>query len=412
MAEAMSQDSDTGATAAQLEAKYGDLEDASKTPPRDDDDTPPAWLDEAAAILNKPAGPPANNPPAAAPGAMAAALLPIRSESSQLVEQMGALAASAAAATPDNKPAGPSQSGAPGGKPGDEDGDASTDDSDDDELTPEEKEKAEHVKKVEAVIAAAEGAGFTFIAKTRWLAAEAYVNNKKLFDDAGVDITECIKQDSKAINSKRVNAKIAELRAAVEQCALGHPAGGLSQEAIGTEDEEEEEEDAAESDDEFEGLSKQSLDAKLEQLTIQLAVAEKKKESDPIRIAFRQFNKELITLKGSLQYDGKAKELKMIRDYYNERYFEEEFTESLSVWQLKYMSDMFLAEIEKRALPAEIKDLKKHLGKVKSALRDIKFQQMEKQDAKKSDKTAKRAQAAVDAIGTPGKQREVKRMRR
>ena len=416
MAEAMSQESAPDLTDAEIDDAARDLEDGSKTPPKVDD-TPPAWLDEAAAILNNPAGPPANNPPAAAPGAMAAALLPIRSESSQLVEQMGALAASAAAATPDNKPAGPSQSGAPGGKPGDEDGDASTDDSDDDELTPEEKEKAEHVKKVEAVIAAAEGAGFTFIAKTRWLAAEAYVNNKKLFDDAGVDITECIKQDSKAINSKRVNAKIAELRAAVEQCALGHPAGGLSQEAIGTEDEEEEEDaDAAESDDEFEGLSKQSLDAKLEQLTIQLAVAEKKKESDPIRIAFRQFNQELKSLKGSLQYDGKAKELKMIRDYYNERYFEKEFTESLSVWQLKYMSEMFLAEIEKRALPAEIKDLKKHLGKVKSALRDIKFQQMEKQDAKKSDKTAKRAQAAVDAIGTPGKQREVqrevKRMRR
>ena len=108
------------------------------------------------------------------------------------------------------------------------------------------------------------------------------------------------------------------------------------------------EEDAAESDDEFGGMSKQTLDAKLEQLTIELAVAEEKEKLDPIRIAFRQFNKELKSLKGSLQYDGKAKELKMIRDYYNERYFEEEFTESLSVWQLKYMSDMFLAEIEKR----------------------------------------------------------------
>jgi len=413
MADAMSQDSDTGLTAEQLDAKYGESQDAANAPPKDEDDEP-AWLDAAAAILNGPANnPPANNPPAAAPGAMAAALLPIRSESSQLVEQMGALAASAPSAAPDNKPAGPSQSGAPGGKPGGKPDDTSADDSDDEYLTQEERDKAEHVKKVEAVIAAAEGAGFTFIAKTRWLAAEAYVNDKKLFDDAGVDITECIKQDSKAINSKRVNAKIAELRAAVEQCALGHPAGGLSQEAIGTDDEEEEEEeDAAESDDEYGGLSKQSLDAKLEQLTIQLAVAEKKKESDPIRIAFRQFNQELKSLKGSLQYDGKAKELKMIRDYYNERYFEKEFTESLSVWQLKYMSDMFLAEIEKRALPAEIKDLKKHLGKVKSALRDIKFQQMEKQDAKKSDKTAKRAQAAVDAIGTPGKQREVKRPRR
>ena len=129
----MSQDSDTGLTAAQLDAKYGESQDAANTPPRDDDDTPPAWLDEAAAMLNKPAGPPANNPPAAAPGAMAAALLPIRSESSQLVEQMGALAASAPSAAPDNKPAGPSQSGAPGGKPGDEDGDTSTDESEEEE---------------------------------------------------------------------------------------------------------------------------------------------------------------------------------------------------------------------------------------------------------------------------------------
>ena len=330
-----------------------------------------------------------------------------------MVEQIGALAASAAAATPDNKPAGPSKTAAAGGKPGGEDDDTSADDSEEEDTrTEEQKEKDKLVEDITAEIARVEGAGYTFSKVTKWGAVAAYLDAKDLFEADGLDITDCA-TGKKKIAEPAVKAKISELRAAVEQCALGHHAGGLSQEVIGTEDEEEEEEeDAAESDDEFEGLSKQSLDAKLEQLTIELAVAEKKKESDPIRIAFRQFNQELKSLKGSLQYDGKAKELKMIRDYYNERYFEKEFTESLSVWQLKYMSEMFLAEIEKRALPAEIKDLKKHLGKVKSALRDIKFQQMEKQDAKKSDKTAKRAQAAVDAIGTPGKQREVKRMRR
>ena len=175
-------------------------------------------------------------------------------------------------------------------------------------------------------------------------------------------------------------------------------AGGLSQEPIG----EEEEDEVVYSDDEYSGLSKQTLDSKKEQLEIDLAVAEKKKTVDPIRIAFRQFNKELITLKGSIGYDGKAQELKMIRDYYNERYFEKDFVENLSVWQLKYMSAMFLAEIEKRELPATISDLKKNLRKVKSALEDIKFEQIRKQEDKKSKRTKKRAAAAIaDAIGTP-----------
>ena len=130
----MSQDSDTGLTAEQLDAKYGESQDAARTPPKDDDDTPPAWLDEAAAILNKPAGPPANNPPAAAPGAVPPPLLPIRSEFSQLAEQMGAAAVSApSAAPPDNGLTGPSKTAAPGGKPGDEDGDTSTDDSEEEE---------------------------------------------------------------------------------------------------------------------------------------------------------------------------------------------------------------------------------------------------------------------------------------
>ena len=92
----------------------------------------------------------------------------------------------------------------------------------------------------------------------------------------------------------------------------------------------------------------------------------------------------------------------MIRDYYNERYFEKDFVENLSVWQLKYMSAMFLAEIEKRELPATISDLKKNLRKVKSALEMIKLERMRKAEDKKSDRVQKRAAAAIaDAIGTP-----------
>ena len=84
-----------------------------------------------------------------------------------------------------------------------------------------------------------------------------------------------------------------------------------------------------------------------------------------------------------------------------------EFVASLSVWQMQFMAAMWNAEIEKRVLPSTIKVLRKNLGKVKSALQDIKFEQMQKQEDKKSDKTKKRAQAAIDvAIGTPqGKRR-------
>ena len=272
-----------------------------------------------------------------------------------------------------------------------------TDEESEHELTPEEQKNDEHVKNVEAVIAAAEAAGFTF-GKTKWVAAETFVNNKDTFDDAGVDVTECVFEGRKEISLNQVKSKLAKLRA-VEQSAVGLYAGGLSQEPIG----EEEEDEVVYSDDEYSGLSKQTLDAKKEQLEIDLAVAEKKKEVDPIRIAFRKFNKELITLKGSLAYDGKAQELTFIRDYYDERYFKKkEFVQSLSVWQLKYMSDMFLAEIEKRELPRTIKDLKKNLTKVKSALQDIKFEQIRKQEDKKSKRTKKRAAAAIaDAIGTP-----------
>ena len=241
MAEAMSQDSDAGETAAQLDAKYGDLEDAAKTPPKDDDDTPPAWLDEAAAML-KSAGPSANNPPAAAPGAVAAALLPIRSESSQLVEQMsGAAVSAASAASSGNGPAGPSKTAAAGGKPGGKPDDSSTDDSDDDELTPEEKEKAELVENINKVVACAKAQGYTFSGRSETTAVATFLDEKALFDDEGLDITICA-TEKKKISLNAVNKKIAELRAAeVEKRKTGQlVVGGESQFDFGSEGEEDE----------------------------------------------------------------------------------------------------------------------------------------------------------------------------
>ena len=84
------------------------------------------------------------------------------------------------------------------------------------ELTPEEQKNDEHVKNVEAVIAAAEAAGFTF-GKTKWVAAETFVNNKDTFDDAGVDVTECVFEGRKEISLNQVKSKLAELRAAAEE---------------------------------------------------------------------------------------------------------------------------------------------------------------------------------------------------
>ena len=322
------------------------------------------------------------------------------------MDKLGLAPTSADAPAADDAAAGPPafSGAAAAGVPGLGGGVGEDDDEDEDEyLSPDERAKVEHVKKVEAVITDAEAAGFTFMAKSRWLAAEAYVNNKKLFDDAGVDITVCIQQGAKAINSKRVNAKVAEL-AAVEHLVVTTNQGGLSQEAIGEDESEEEEAEAESDDDEYATASKQTLDAKHEALTIELKIAEKKDKDDPIRLAFREFNRELITLKGSLQYDGKAKELTVIRDYYNEQYFDKDFVANLSVWQMEYMVAMWKAEIEKRTLPSTIKDLRKHLGKVTSALREIKFEQFDKQDAKRAAKTEKRTQAAFEKeFGTPGK---------
>jgi hypothetical protein len=62
-----------------------------------------------------------------------------------------------------------------------------TDEESEHELTPEEQKNAEHVKKVEAVIAAAEAAGFTF-GKSKWMAAETFFN----YGLTGITFSRCM----------------------------------------------------------------------------------------------------------------------------------------------------------------------------------------------------------------------------
>ena len=100
-------------------------------------------------------------------------------------------------------------------------------DEDEEQLSPEEQKNDEHVKNVEAVIAAAEAAGFTF-GKTKWVAVETFFNNKEIFDDAGVHVTECVFEGRKEISLNQVKSKLAELRAAAQQAAAIAVHGGMS----------------------------------------------------------------------------------------------------------------------------------------------------------------------------------------
>ena len=131
----------------------------------------------------------------------------------------GIQVAEAAAALEPAAPSGSASSG-PAGEPAaaaagvsDED---ETDEESEHELTPEEQKNDDHIAHVNSVIAAAEAAGFTF-GKTKWVAAETFVNNKDTFDNAGVDVTECVFEGRKEISLNQVKSKLAELRKAAEE---------------------------------------------------------------------------------------------------------------------------------------------------------------------------------------------------
>ena len=150
-----------------------DVEDGAKMPPPISREPTPDYLNKKnhPALANQLA----NHPTAAAPGA-AAALIPIRSASSQLVEQMSSAAVSPASAEADagaSVPAGPASS-ADAPAAGDKLEPSSSDESEEEDTrTDEQKAKDKLAEDIAVEIARVEAAGFTFSKATKWAATAA-----------------------------------------------------------------------------------------------------------------------------------------------------------------------------------------------------------------------------------------------
>ena len=400
-----------------MDEQDDDVEDAAKTPPKDDDDTPPAWLDKAAAMLNKSAGPSANNPPAAAPGAVAAALLPIRSASSQLVEQMSGVGVSPAPAAADagaSVPAGPASSAAAPAV-GATSAEAIKSDSESEEevdtRTDEQKAKDKLAEDIAAEIARVEAAGFTFSKATKWAAASAYLDAKALFDEEGLDITDCA-NEKKKISDAAVRAKIAELRAAEEEYrAAGQlvPAAGESQFIIGSdgEDEEEEEEEEEESGDEdWSGYTIAQLTVELGQITAELALKKELAALGPVNSVLKKWNQVLKDQKKTMpieEYRGLKSEITVMKDYFTTDIRQQGFNPK----QYQMLSEMAAAEVEKAKLPGEIKVATKKVKGLEAAVEDIILKNEQEKSMNHMSKVKKRAATlAMASTDTPKKRKK------
>ena len=174
MAAPMSQGSDVSLHEGAEELGDDDLyEDPTKIPPPISREPTPDYLNKKnhPALANQLA----NHPTAAAPGA-AAALIPIRSASSKLVEQMSSAAVSPASAEADagaSVPAGPASS-ADAPAAGDKLEPSSSDESEEEDTrTDEQKAKDKLAEDIAVEIARVEAAGFTFSKATKWAATAA-----------------------------------------------------------------------------------------------------------------------------------------------------------------------------------------------------------------------------------------------
>ena len=399
-----------------MDEQDDDVEDAAKTPPKDDDDTPPAWLDKAAAMLNKSAGPSANNPPAAAPGAVAAALLPIRSASSQLVEQMSGVGVSPAPAAADagaSVPAGPASSAAAPavGATSAEAIKSDSESEEEDDRTDEQKAKDKLAEDIAAEIARVEAAGFTFSKATKWAAASAYLDAKALFDEEGLDITDCA-NEKKKISDAAVRAKIAELRAAEEEYrAAGQlvPAAGESQFIIGSdgEDEEEEEEEEEESGDEdWSGYTIAQLTVELGQITAELALKKELAALGPVNSVLKKWNQVLKDQKKTMpieEYRGLKSEITVMKDYFTTDIRQQGFNPK----QYQMLSEMAAAEVEKAKLPGEIKVATKKVKGLEAAVEDIILKNEQEKSMNHMSKVKKRAATlAMASTDTPKKRKK------
>ena len=273
-----------------------------------------------------------------------------------------------------------------------------TDEESEHELTPEEQKNDEHVKNVEAVIAAAEAAGFTF-GKTKWVAAETFVNNKEIFDDAGVDITECVFEGRKEISLNQVKSKLAELRAAAQQAAaaIAVHGGGMSQAFDNDSEDEKSQSEDEMSEDGYEGMSKAQLESRKAYLTTEIAVAEAKLKKNPVKIAYREQKKKVLDseVEKGEEFEEYKQKYEEIKHFYNENFLGPKKWDDFNVFQMEYFQAMLAAEIEKRELPVFIKDASKDLKNVNIAIEQINFEEFQRKNAKKEAKLAKAAQQEV-----------------
>ena len=283
-----------------------------------------------------------------------------------------------------------------------------TDEESEHELTPEEQKNADHIAHVNSVIAAAEAAGFTF-GKTKWVAAETFVNNKEIFDDAGVDVTECVFEGRKEISLNQVKSKLAELRAAAEekkrQQAIAVHGGGMSQAFDNDSEDEKSQSEDEMSEEGYDGTSKAQLESRKDNLTTEIAVAEAKLAKNPVKIAYKAKKKEVEGSKDEYgeKFEERVQKYEEMKQFYNKYYFDINKWDEFDIDQMEYFQAMLAAEIKKRKLPTFIKDAEFDLTNIKNAITQHDFEELQRKNDKKDLKSQKRAREEVaKRVGSSG----------
>jgi hypothetical protein len=282
-----------------------------------------------------------------------------------------------------------------------------TDEESEHELSPEEQKNAEHVKNVEAVIAAAEAAGFTF-GKTKWVAAETFVNNKEIFDDAGVDVTECVFEGRKEISLNQVKSKLAELRAAAEekkrQQAMVPKQDESQFDFDESESDEEGEGEEEEEDEDYTALSEAQLNARVAEMKTDLAIKMKQHDVGPVKAVLREYKDALKSDKDLDRDEMLTRKQKciIIKTYFTEDLRAKKF----SVFQYQMLSELCAAEVTKKRLPDEIDSLEKKIEKAEEARNTLVTKRAITNAANAISRRKKReADAVSTALGTPTSKR-------
>ena len=188
--------------------------------------------------------------------------------------------------------------------------------------------KVINVNRVNAKIAELrKAAGYIFGGKSETAAAAMYLDDKKIFDDAGVDITSCAKGSKKKISLGSVSDKIKELRKLVEEKKRQQamvPAQGESQFEFGSDNDEEEEEEKSETEEDAEDYTtynEAQLDASIARMKAELAVATKQHVVGPVKVVLKKYNQALNDEKKTIERDEylrRKKEINDVKEYFTE----------------------------------------------------------------------------------------------